>query len=267
MIHNWLTYIPALRWQDILDILCVAYIIYRVMLLIRGTRAVQMAAGLAVIIVVYFVAGVIQLYTLHWLLGTVLSSIFLLIVIVFQDDIRRVLTQMGQTPFLKVRVKTFQALEEVAKAASSLSESQTGALIVLERDVGLADYLETGVEIDAKVSRELLCTIFYKTTPLHDGAVVIQKGRLAAAGCVLPLTTNPNVSRRLGTRHRAAIGITEHTDAVSVIVSEETGSISVAIAGKITRDIDPGTLRRILHNSFAPEENDRPWWKRKFHNQ
>ncbi len=265
MLSQWSHYASVLRWQDIVDILCVAFIIYRVILLIRGTRAVQMAAGLAVIIVVYFAAGTLELYTLHWLLGTVLSSLFLLIIIVFQDDIRRVLTQMGQTPFLKVRVKTFQALEEVAKAASTLADYKTGALIVLERDVGLADHMDTGVLIDGKVTRELLCTIFCKSTPLHDGAVLIQKGRLAAAGCVLPLTTNPNVSRRLGTRHRAAIGITEHTDAIAVVVSEETGNISVAIGGKITRDIDPGTLRRILHNSFAVEESERPWWKRKFH--
>ncbi len=255
--------VPILRWQDVVDILVVAYIIYRVILLIRGTRAVQMAAGLAVITLVYFAARELGLFTLHWLLGTILSSLFLLIVIVFQDDIRRVLTQMGQTPFLKVRVKTFQALEEVAKAATSLSESSTGALIVLEREVGLGDYLESGVIIDGHVSRELLCTIFFKNTPLHDGAVIIQKGRLAVAGCVLPLSTNPNISRRLGTRHRAAIGITEQTDCVAVVVSEETASISVAIAGKITRDIDPGTLRRILHNTFAAEESEKPWWRRR----
>ncbi len=263
MLDGFFRLLPILRWQDVVDILVVAYIIYRVILLIRGTRAVQMAAGLAVITLVYFAAGILGLFTLHWLLGTILSSLFLLIVIVFQDDIRRVLTQMGQTPFLKVRVKTFQALEEVAKAATSLSESSTGALIVLERDVGLGDYTESGVVIDATVSRELICTIFHKNTPLHDGAVIIQKGRLAVAGSVLPLSTNPNISRRLGTRHRAAIGITEQTDAVSVVVSEETGSLSVSIAGKITRDIDPGTLRRILHNTFAVEESGKPWWRRR----
>ena len=261
---DWLNqYIAIIRWQDIVDILIVSYIIYRVILLIRGTRAVQMAAGLAVIIVVYFAARELELYTLHWLLGTILSSLFLLIIIVFQDDIRRVLTQMGQSPFLKIRVKTFQALEEIAKAATTMAENYTGALMVLERDVGLKDYLESGVVIDAQVTRDLLCTIFYKGTPLHDGAVIIQKGRLAVAGCVLPLSTNPVISRRLGTRHRAAIGITEQTDAVSIVVSEETGSLSVAIAGKITRGIDPGTLRRILNNSFAGEEMEKPWWRRR----
>ncbi len=254
-------FIPIFRWQDIVDILLVAFIIYRIMVLIRGTRAVQMAAGLGVIVLIYFVAKQLQLYTLHWLLGTALSSIFLLVVIVFQDDIRRVLTQFGQPPFLRYKVKTFHALEEVAKAASEMAQTKTGALIVLERTIGLNEYIESGTKIDGEVSRMLLNTIFAKCTPLHDGAVIIQGGRLAAAGCVLPLTSNPAISRRLGTRHRAGIGITEQTDAVTVIVSEETGSISVAIAGRITRDISPGILRRILHNSFATEETESSRWR------
>ncbi len=263
MLDQLSQYIPVMRWQDILDILIVAFIIHRVILLIRGTRAAHMAAGLAIITLLYFGARELGLATLHWLLGTFLSSIFLLIIIVFQDDIRRVLVQMGQTPFLKTKVKTFQALEEISKAATSLSETKTGALVVIERKVALGDYMESGIEIDGRVSRELLCTIFFKNTPLHDGAVIIQKGRIAAASCVLPLSTNPNISARLGTRHRAAIGITEETDAVAVVVSEETGAISVALAGKITRDVDPQTLRRILHNTFAVEETQRPWWRRR----
>lgn len=261
MIQGIYHYIPIIRWQDVVDILIVAFIIYRIIVLIRGTRALQMAAGLGVIILIYFVARELELYTLHWLLGTALSSIFLLVVIVFQDDIRRVLTQFGKPPFLKYKLKTFHALEEVAKAASEMARNKTGALIVLERTVGLKEFMESGVRIDAKVTQTLLNTIFAKCTPLHDGAVIIQGGRLAAAGCVLPLTSNPTISRRLGTRHRAGIGITEQTDAVTVIVSEETGKISVAIAGRITRDIDPGTLRRILHNSFAPEDTEKNWWR------
>ncbi len=264
MLENIAQFVPVIRWQDVLDILIVAFLIYRIILLVKGTRAVQMAGGLAVVIVVYFVARQLELFTLHWLLGTVLNSIFILIIILFQDDIRRVLMQMGQTPFLKNRVKTFQALEEIAKAASMMSQTRTGALIVLEREVGLGDYIESGTYINAQVSAFLLCSIFEKGTPLHDGAVIIQEGRLSAAGCVLPLSNNPGISKRLGTRHRAAIGITEQSDAVSVVVSEETGGISVAIAGRITRDIDSGTLRRILHNAFASDkEEKKPWpWKR-----
>ena len=255
-------YLITIRWRDIIDILVVAYIIYRIILLIKGTRAVQMAAGLAVIIVVYFAAKSLELMTLHWLLGTVLSSLFLLIVIVFQDDIRRVLIQMGQSPFLKTQVKNFQAIEELSKATTTLAENKTGAIMVLERSVGLGDYINSGVILDANITKDLLCTIFYKGTPLHDGAVIVQNGRIAAGGCVLPLTSNPDISRKLGTRHRAAIGITEQTDTVAVIVSEETGGISVAIAGKITRDIDTGTLRRILHITFGPEDAETPWWRR-----
>ncbi|MDD3554640.1 MAG: diadenylate cyclase CdaA [Deltaproteobacteria bacterium] len=260
--HYMAEYLPILRWQDIIDILAVAFIIYRVILLIRGTRAMQTMAGLAIVVVIYFVAGKFQLQTLHWLLGAVLGSIFILIIILFQDDIRRALIQMGQSPFLKTKVKAFNALEEIAKTAAYLSEEKTGALIVIEKDVGLSEYISSGIKLDAETSRYLLSTIFYKGTILHDGAVIIQNGRIAAAACVLPLTTNPDISRRLGTRHRAAIGITEQTDAVSVIVSEETGAISVAIGGKITRDIDPGTLRRILHNTFMVENEPDAWWKR-----
>lgn len=257
------SYIPILRWQDIVDILVVAYIIYRVILLIRGTRAVQMAAGLAFITMVYFAARWLQLYTLHWILGTILSSLFLLIVIIFQDDIRRALTQMGQTPFIRMRIKTFHTLEEVAKAASNLSETRTGALIVMERRVGLKDHIDSGVILDAEVSKSLLVSIFNKNSLLHDGAVIIQKGKLAVAGCVLPLSASPYIERELGTRHRAAIGITEQTDAVAVVVSEETGAISVAMNGKLTRNIDSGTLRRILHNAFSIEDNHRAWWRRR----
>ena len=260
MFESIAQYAPMVRWQDILDIVIVAFLIYRIILLVKGTRAVQMAVGLALVIVVYFVAKQFELFTLHWLLGTVLNSIFILIIILFQDDIRRALMQMGQTPFLKNRVKTFQALEEIAKAASMMSQSSTGALIVLERQVGMGDYIESGTYINAQVNAFLLCSIFEKGTPLHDGAVIVQDGRLAAAGCVLPLSTNPGISKRLGTRHRAAIGITEQTDAVSVVVSEETGGISVAIAGRITRDIDSGTLRRILHNTFASDQSEKKSW-------
>jgi diadenylate cyclase len=263
MLNELSRYIPVIRWQDIIDVLVVGFIIYRVILLIRGTRAVQMLAGLGVITVVYFTARTFGFYTLHWLLGTILGSLFLLIVIIFQDDIRRALIQMGQSPFVKLKIKTFHALEEIAKAVSTLSETKTGAIMVLEKEIGLSNYTESAVPIDGTVSKELLLTIFQKGTPLHDGAVIIQKGKLTAASCVLPLSTNPELSRRLGTRHRAAIGITEETDAVSVVVSEETGSISVAIAGKITRDLDSGTLRRILHNAFAAEEIEKPWWKRR----
>jgi diadenylate cyclase len=170
---------------------------------------------------------------------------------------------MGQSPFLKTRIRTFRILEEIAKAVSSMAESKTGALIVIEKSVGLGDYMGTGVKLNAIVSSLLLQNIFFKNSPLHDGAVIIQNDRIAAAGCVLPLNRDEDLSRRFGTRHRAAIGITENTDAVAVVVSEETGSISVAIVGHITRGVDPATLRRILHNAIAVEPEPEHWWQRK----
>ncbi|HHI97804.1 MAG TPA: TIGR00159 family protein [Thermodesulfatator atlanticus] len=259
LIHE---YLSLLRWQDILDILIVAYLFYRILLLIRGTRAVQMAAGLAVLILMYFVAGQLQLLTLHWLLGTFLSSIFLVVIIVFQDDIRRALIQMGKTPFIKARTEYSQIIEEIVKAVTALAEKKIGALIVIERGTGLREFIESGVPIEAKVTRDLLISIFQKESPLHDGAVIIREGRVAVAGAILPLSTNPKISSRLGTRHRAAIGISEVSDAVAIVVSEERGTISVALGGKITRDIEPSALRRLLLNILGFEEQNR-WWRRR----
>ncbi|WP_022853549.1 diadenylate cyclase CdaA [Thermodesulfatator atlanticus] len=256
-------YLNLLRWQDIVDILIVAYLFYRILLLIRGTRAVQMAAGLAMLVMMYFVAANLQLLTLHWLLGTFLSSIFLVVIIVFQDDIRRALIQMGQTPFVKASAEYSQIIEEIVKAVTVLSEKKIGALIVIERNTGLGEFIESGTPLDAKVTRDLLISIFQKNSPLHDGAVIIREGRVAVAGAILPLSTNPKISRRLGTRHRAAIGITEVSDAVAIVVSEETGSISVALGGKITRDIQPSNLRQLLLNLLGFQEGQNRWWRRR----
>ncbi len=256
-------YLDLLRWQDILDILIVAYLIYRLLLLIRGTRAVQMAAGLGMLVLLYFLAGQFQLLTLHWLLGTFLSSIFLLVIIVFQDDIRRALMQMGQTPFVKAKTEYSQVIEEVIKAVTSFSEKKIGALIVIERATGLGEFIESGTPIDARVNKDLLWAIFEPSSPLHDGAVIIRDGRIAVAGAILPLSTNVQISRRLGTRHRAAIGISEVSDAIAIVVSEETGSISLAVGGKITRDIKPNVLRQLLYNLLGFERDENRWWRRK----
>ncbi|AEH43961.1 protein of unknown function DUF147 [Thermodesulfatator indicus DSM 15286] len=256
-------YYHLLRWQDIVDILIVAYLFYRILLLIRGTRAIQMAAGLAMLVMMYFVAANLQLLTLHWLLGTFLSSIFLVVIIVFQDDIRRALIQMGQTPFIKARTEYSQIIEEIVKAVATLSEKKIGALIVIERNTGLGEFIESGTPIEARVTRDLLISIFQKNSPLHDGAVIIREGRIAVAGAILPLSTNPKISRRLGTRHRAAIGISEVSDAVAIVVSEETGSISVALGGKINRDIQPSNLRQLLLNLLGFESGQNKWWRRK----
>jgi uncharacterized protein (TIGR00159 family) len=243
------------RWSlDLLDILLVAFIIYRLILLIKGTRTVQMLLGLAVLLVVYVVSQLGGLYTLNWLLDNFLSSIILVIVVIFQNDIRRALVHMGRNPFFADHSfrEEDQAIEELVKGCTSLASRRYGALVVVERETGINDFLEVGTELDAKLSADLLGAVFHPQSPIHDGAAVVQRGRLTRAGCFLPLTQNPNVSPRLGTRHRAALGLTELVDAVVVVVSEETGKVSVVISGKMTRDLDPITLRKVLRRLLEP---------------
>ncbi|MDW7644180.1 MAG: diadenylate cyclase CdaA [Desulfuromonadales bacterium] len=246
------------RWLlDLLDIVLVAYIIYRIILLIKGTRAVQMLLGLAVILLVYVASQIGGLYTLHWLLDNFLSSIILVIVVIFQNDIRRALIHVGRNPFfadLSYKEET-EVMEELIKATLNLANRRIGALIVIERETGLKDFLEVGVEIDAKVSSDLITSIFLPYSPIHDGALVIQQGRLKRAGCFLPLSQNPDISKTLGTRHRAAIGLTELVDAVAIVVSEETGKISVVVGGRITRDLDSTALKRVLKRLLEPKTN------------
>ncbi len=235
------------RIQDAIDIVVIAYVIYRIIDLIRGTRAVQMLIGLLVVFLTYLSSRYFSLYALNWVLDNFLSSILLVIVVIFQDDIRRALTQVGTRPFFGTEPRLHgQDLEEIVRAAVSLASKRIGALIVLPRDVGLNQYIEVGTSLDAKVSKELITSIFLPTSPIHDGALIIQHGRIIAAGCFLPLTTNPHVSKTLGTRHRAAIGLTEETDAIIVVISEEEGAISLVREGRITRDVDAGTLRSTL---------------------
>jgi len=237
----------SFRWQDVLDMLIIAFVIYRLALLIRGTRAVQMLIGLAIVFLVYKSGQLLELYTIEWILDNFLSAFLLVIVVVFQHDIRRLLTQVGSRQFFQGRRGLHaQAVEEIVRASVMLANKRLGALIVLEREVGLAEYLEAGNLLDAKVSKELILSVFLPSSPLHDGALIIQQGRITAAGCFLPLTTNPNVSKTLGTRHRAAIGLTEESDAVVIVVSEEEGKISLVRDGRITRDVEAGVLRATL---------------------
>ncbi|MBF0644000.1 TIGR00159 family protein [Desulfuromonas acetoxidans] len=243
------------RWMlDVLDIALVAFIIYRIILLIKGTRAVQMLIGLAVLLVVFVVSQLTGLYTLQWLLDSFLTSIILVIVVIFQSDIRRALMHVGRNPFfadVSYREET-QVIDELVTAAVNLANKKIGALIVIERETGLKGFLEVGVEIDAKVSSDLICAIFLPYSPIHDGALVLQQGRLKKAGCFLPLSQDPDISKNLGTRHRAAIGLTEMVDAVAIVVSEETGKISAVVGARMTRDLDSTSLRRILTRLLDP---------------
>ena len=243
------------RWfLDLLDILLVAFIIYRIMLLIKGTRAVQMLVGLAVLLIVFVASQLGGLYTLNWILNNFLSSIILVIVVLFQHDIRRALIHVGRNPFfadLSFREET-RIIDELCKGCFVLSQKSLGALIVIERETGINNFLEVGIELDAKPSSDLLHSIFHHSSPIHDGAVIIQRGRLTRAGCFLPLTHDPDVNPSFGTRHRAAIGLTELVDAVVIVVSEETGLISVVVGGKITRALDVTTLKKVLNRLLEP---------------
>ena len=242
-------FIPNLRWQDLVDILVVAYVIYRIALLIRGTRAVQIVFGLSVLGVAYLGSQIFGLFTLNWLLNNFLGSLIVILVVIFQTDIRRALTRVGTRPFLSFRSGEPVPAEELAQVAGWLSAHRIGGLIVVEREVGLSDFMEAGRPVDAPLTAELLETIFMPGSPLHDGAVIVKGDQVLAAKCVLPLSANTEL-RALGTRHRAAIGITEETDALVVVVSEEDGTISLARSGQLMRHLEPAALRQRLE-AFA----------------
>ena len=247
-------YFQGLNWiKDVVDIAIVWYVIYRIILLVRGTRAAQMLVGLAVVIIAFIISQSLELNTLYWILDNFLSSIILIIIVIFQHDIRRALSQFGRNPFLGPRISSLEAevIEEIMKASTSLASKRIGALIVIGRKVGLKEYIESGVEIDSLVAKELVLSVFLPYSPIHDGAVIIQEGRIIAAGCFLPLTVNPNVSKELGTRHRAAIGMSEETDALVVVISEETGRISLAIDGSMISNLDGPSLRERLYEGLT----------------
>src|SRR5271170_1709702 len=242
-------FIPSPRWMDAIDIGVVAFIVYRMVLLIRGTRAVQMVVGLALLGGAYIASQVLGLFTLNWLLNNFLGSLFVILVVIFQADIRRALTRVGAQSFLGRNSAAVTPAEEIATAAAWCSARRVGALIVIEQDDGLGEFVETGRVVDGKVSPELLETIFMNGSPLHDGAVIINGDRVLAAACLLPLSQNPNVSLSLGTRHRAAIGMSEDSDALVLVVSEESGAISLARGGVLSRGLEPAevlsTLRKL----------------------
>jgi len=213
----------------------------------------QMIIGLVVVLLAYVTSQMLGLFTLTWMLDNFLGSIILVIIVIFQSDIRRALTQVGTAPLFggADRIEPGQVLEEVAKAVVALASRRIGALIVLEREVGLNEYIEVGTRLDARVTRELLESVFMPHSPMHDGALVIQKGRATAARCFLPLSVDPNLSRALGTRHRAAVGLTEETDAAAIVISEEQGSISLVVEGKVTQDLDGPQMRNSLERLFG----------------
>ncbi len=242
---------------DVVDIVLVACVIYWLLMLIRGTRAIQIILGLLLLITASLASQLFQLSTMNWILENFLGSAVLIIIVLFQHDIRRALARVGGGFFPSVSAREeSQILEEVVQATKSLSQKRVGALIVLERDNNLDEAVETGMLLDAAVSKEMLVSLFLPYSPLHDGAVIIQKGRVSHAGCILPLTLRSDLPEGLGTRHRAALGITEETDAVVVVVSEETSMISVVMGGEITRGLDAPELRVVLQDILAGERRD-----------
>lgn len=244
--------VSRMTWNDVLDILIVAVIIYQVLVLLRGTRGAQMALGIIVITVFYYLSRRWHLETVQWILTNLLPFFFLAIIIIFQAEIRRGLASIGKNPFWRALspMRISDVYDEIVLTVTALSTLRIGGLIVLERKIGLKNYIESGIALDARLSYDLLMTIFNPHTPLHDGAVIVQRDKVAAAACFLPLTLDPQLSKELGTRHRAAIGITEETDAVTVVVSEETGIISMAVSGQIERELDGDHLKSRLYELF-----------------
>lgn len=236
-------------WTVLLDIGLVALIYYYLILMVKGTRAVAVIYGLMVLLVVYYFSDLLNLYTLNTLLSEFLGSLFLVIIILFRRDIRKALAQVGAGRLWRRTAQVHEeAIEELVRAVLDMSKTKTGAIIVLERNVPLGDIIEGGVEIDASLKSELLCSIFFTDTPLHDGAVIIRNNRIAAASCILPLSTKLKGETMFGTRHRAALGISEGSDAVTIVVSEERGEISIALSGRLTTSLDEIRLRRVLRN-------------------
>jgi diadenylate cyclase len=251
--------LKQIRWQDVLDIVFVAIIFYRLLLIIKGTKAARMLFGLVLLLAASLLSGYLELYTVNWILQSLWAQIVIVLVILFQPEIRRALAQMGEARFLRAftSAEELKSLDEIVKAAVALANRKMGALIVIERDTSLKDFVEMGTLLDAKVSREILLSIFHPTSPIHDGAVVIRGNRIVAAGCFLPIALSTEVSKALGTRHRAGIGLTEETDGIAIIVSEETGSISMATAGKLETAIDMESLRNRLTEIFTTAERRR----------
>jgi diadenylate cyclase len=241
----------AFTWRDAIDILAVALIAYTLLRLIRGTRAVQMVVGLLIVFLVYRLAVALRLATLREVLKTLIFYLPFGIIVLFAQELRRALAAFGRTPLWFSSYHAEELISEIVLATTSLSTRRVGALIVLERQEGLKAYIENGVRLDSSVSYDLLVTLFAPGTPLHDGAVIVSGERIAAASCFLPLTLKDSLSKRYGTRHRAAIGITEETDALAIVVSEERGTVSLARQGELLDELDAKSLRDSLLREFA----------------
>lgn len=250
------------EWRDVVDILIMSFVFYRLILIIRGTRAEQLVKGLIVLLLAMIVSDYMGLDALHWTLRQTMTVGLIAIPIVFQPELRRALEHLGRGKIFRSTYWSWSAqdldnmLDELSKAIAVLVKKRIGALLVIERSTGLKDWVDTGIPVEGVVSAELLINIFFPRSPLHDGAVIIQGNQIVAAGCYLPLTEDPNLSKELGTRHRAGIGITEISDAVAVVISEETGIISLAHDGVLTRYLDEKKLKKMLSDLILPDKTE-----------
>lgn len=255
--------VSSIGLNDVLDIAIVAFLVYKVLGFIRETRAEQLAKGLVVLVICTLLSDFLKLYTLHWLLSGVVSVGLIAIVVIFQPELRRALEHLGRSRFANImsdidKEEAKRMVTEIVRAVESMSASRTGALMVIEKEITLNDIVETGTVIDAYISAEMIGNIFYEGAPLHDGALILRGDRLYAAGCVLPLTQNKELSKELGTRHRAGIGITENSDALVIIVSEETGVISLAQNGELTRFLEGKKIEKTLLDLYLQEDSKSP---------
>ncbi|MBB3111770.1 diadenylate cyclase [Paenibacillus phyllosphaerae] len=270
-------YFADLTWnewiKDIIDVAIVSYIIYKLILLVRGTKAVQLLKGIFVLVGTWAFSTWFNLYTLKWLMNQMFTFGVVTVLIIFQPELRRALEQLGRGKLFSrtsvVEKDVNDRITEIIKSVNYMSKRKIGALIVFERDTGLNDYIESGIQMESLISSELLINLFIPNTPLHDGAVIVRGNQIMAAGCYLPLSENPFISKELGTRHRAAIGVTEVCDAVSVIVSEETGQVSLAVGGMIVRDIKEESLISKLFEELNPNMKEKqagasktPFWRK-----
>ncbi|MBR7189369.1 MAG: diadenylate cyclase CdaA [Clostridia bacterium] len=255
-------------WHNVVDVLLLAVIIYQIIKLVMHTRSNSLFKGIAAILVMAWLSGVLRLSAINWLLTQIISMGILFIVILFQPEFRRGLEQIGRSKLMRRMIglpgrqngeRVEDDVSEIVRAMSSMARKKIGALIIVERHTGLGDVIESGTRVDAQISAPLIENIFEPNTPLHDGAMVIRNRRIEAAACILPLSQDPTISRDLGTRHRAAIGITETTDAVALIVSEETGIISMAREGRLTRHLDGRSLTILLTELFTPDQSMYTW--------
>lgn len=262
-------YFSEFSIKDIVDILIVSYVIYKLIILLRGTRAIQLLKGIIVVLLTWLVSYWFDLRTLQWMMNQMFTFGVLAIIIIFQPELRRALEQLGRGKLFSRTSSdedqdVNERIGEVMKAVNYLAKRKIGALLVFERNTGLNEYIESGIRIESMITSELLINIFIPNTPLHDGAVVVRNNQIMAAGCYLPLSENPFISKELGTRHRAAIGMSEHSDAICIVVSEETGQVSLSMNGQIVRDVKEESLISKLFEQLKPKTKEKskgPWWK------